>query len=460
MFYIEDGRKNFYQWDLDRKITCADESITQVHFYYTKDKVLPVEVEDDEQGRYFKVPNILLQKAGQIRLYGYSVSHTKIEQQFPILPRPKPEDYIYTEEDYYTIEKIVTEKLLEAKESGDFKGEDGKDGEDGANGITPQLRTNATSNEWEVSYDNGASWASLGVKATGTNGLNGKDGTDGEDGRDGVDGADGKDGSTPYIQDGYWYINGESTGVKAEGIDGQDGTNGVDGVDGKTPFIGDNGNWWIGDTDTGVKAQVDIAQELGDSTEKAISQGAFTMYLKWMAGELSREIALKSEIKDVAELPEGMEILQVSPTAFYRVRNTIAYLSKDGKHTEYKAVVHFSVGEPHHGITLWGDTVDFYVDTTTGKWYVFRSEAPSEIDEPQIVRSKEEIVDTNVTYLLIPNNYRSKLYIPDPDSLFANEPRFAKIITDYEFDKAVGDIDTALDSIIEIQNSLIGEVAE
>ena len=29
---------------------------------------------------------------------------------------------------------------------------------------------------------------------------------------------------------------------------------GADGVDGKTPFIGDNGNWWIGTTDTGVKA--------------------------------------------------------------------------------------------------------------------------------------------------------------------------------------------------------------
>ena len=24
--------------------------------------------------------------------------------------------------------------------------------------------------------------------------------------------------------------------------------------DGKTPYIGENGNWWIGDTDTGIKA--------------------------------------------------------------------------------------------------------------------------------------------------------------------------------------------------------------
>ena len=31
-------------------------------------------------------------------------------------------------------------------------------------------------------------------------------------------------------------------------------TNGKDGKDGLTPYIGDNGNWWIGDNDTGAKA--------------------------------------------------------------------------------------------------------------------------------------------------------------------------------------------------------------
>lgn len=36
----------------------------------------------------------------------------------------------------------------------------------------------------------------------------------------GIDGVDGKDGYTPYIQDGFWYINGVNTGVKAEGTDG------------------------------------------------------------------------------------------------------------------------------------------------------------------------------------------------------------------------------------------------
>lgn len=39
----------------------------------------------------------------------------------------------------------------------------------------------------------------------------------------GAPGADGEDGKTPYIQDGYWYIDGVNTDVKAEGVDGKDG---------------------------------------------------------------------------------------------------------------------------------------------------------------------------------------------------------------------------------------------
>ena len=43
--------------------------------------------------------------------------------------------------------------------------------------MTPQLRINETSNEWEVSYDEGNTWKSLGVKATGEKGETGDAGT-------------------------------------------------------------------------------------------------------------------------------------------------------------------------------------------------------------------------------------------------------------------------------------------
>ena len=53
----------------------------------------------------------------------------------------------------------------------------------------------------------------------------------------------------PYIgSNGNWWVGGTDTGVKAAGDDGKPGK------DGETPYIGENGNWWIGFTDTKIKA--------------------------------------------------------------------------------------------------------------------------------------------------------------------------------------------------------------
>jgi hypothetical protein len=64
------------------------------------------------------------------------------------------------------------------------------DGENGIDGITPKLRINAETNEWEVSYDNGATWTSMGVKATGEQGEQGEKGDKGDKGEAGENGAD------------------------------------------------------------------------------------------------------------------------------------------------------------------------------------------------------------------------------------------------------------------------------
>ena len=69
-------------------------------------------------------------------------------------------------------------------------------------------------------------------------------------GKDGKDGANGTNGATPRIEDnGNWWVGNTDLGVKAQGTQGQKGQ------DGATPRIGDNGNWWVGNTDLGVKAQ-------------------------------------------------------------------------------------------------------------------------------------------------------------------------------------------------------------
>ncbi len=39
-----------------------------------------------------------------------------------------------------------------------------------------------------------------------------------------------------------------------QGDKGDTGDTGQSGEDGNTPFIGENGNWWIGNVDTGIPA--------------------------------------------------------------------------------------------------------------------------------------------------------------------------------------------------------------
>ena len=91
--------------------------------------------------------------------------------------------------------------------------------------------------------------------AWGTPALNLK----GAAGKDGKDGANGTNGTTPRIGDnGNWWVGNTDLGVKAQGAQGQkgqDGRDGQNGQNGATPRIGDNGNWWVGNTDLGVKAQ-------------------------------------------------------------------------------------------------------------------------------------------------------------------------------------------------------------
>ena len=81
----------------------------------------------------------------------------------------------------------------EKGEKGDT-GAKGDNGDDGADGITPQLRINDTTNMWEVSYDNGTTWESLNVPATGSDGENGAKGDKGDTGATGATGEKGDKG--------------------------------------------------------------------------------------------------------------------------------------------------------------------------------------------------------------------------------------------------------------------------
>ena len=99
----------------------------------------------------------------------------------------------------------------------------------------------------------------------GEDGKQGPQGDPGQPGQQGAPGAPGKDGITPHIgSNGNWYLGDQDTGKPSQGKqgpqgepgkDGQQGVPGVPGKDGDTPYIGSNGNWYLGSRDTGKPSQ-------------------------------------------------------------------------------------------------------------------------------------------------------------------------------------------------------------
>lgn len=98
MFKIYDGRSQFYQWDLDRKLIVNDATITQVHFCNrTDDCSLVCETYTEDGKNIVNVPNVLLQSDWRINVYAYDAKYTKFSAQFDVVRRTKPTDYVYTE---------------------------------------------------------------------------------------------------------------------------------------------------------------------------------------------------------------------------------------------------------------------------------------------------------------------------------------------------------------------------
>ena len=154
----------------------------------------------------------------------------------------------------------------------DIEGPAGQNGTDGANGKTPEFRVSENILQWR--YVDDEIWLNL-------YDLSVLKGLDGKDGADGINGQDGKDG-----------INGQ------DGKDGINGQNGSDGKDGKTPFIGENGNWWFGEIDTGIKAAgtdgKDGINGINGTNGKEIEIQKTDLYIQWRykGGEWQNLVAL------------------------------------------------------------------------------------------------------------------------------------------------------------------------
>lgn len=139
--------------------------------------------------------------------------------------------------------KKTADDILAAKEAGEFNGKDGIVGRDG---VSPTVATEQ--------IEGGAKLTITDVNGThevflenGPRGLQGEQGIPGDPGAQGPQGIPGE----PGIQG----EPGPQGNPGPQGPQGDPGPQGIPGVNGLTPYIGSNGNWFIGEEDTGVSVK-------------------------------------------------------------------------------------------------------------------------------------------------------------------------------------------------------------
>lgn len=99
----------------------------------------------------------------------------------------------------------------------------------------------------------------------------------------------------PYIgENGNWFVNNKDTGVPATGPAGQNGADGTDGANGNNPTIGENGNWWLGNTDTGIPATGAAGENGANGETPFIGQNG-----NWWIGDVDTGIQAEGKTPEI-----------------------------------------------------------------------------------------------------------------------------------------------------------------
>lgn len=121
---LDDGRTELWQWDTGRKIVVDDKSVSEVHYSkYSSTQAITREVINGKA----EIPNFLLQDTHAVTAYAYSGSiengYTMAEKTFNVVKKPKPDNYVETEEDKAILAKLkeqignLSELQTEAKDN-------------------------------------------------------------------------------------------------------------------------------------------------------------------------------------------------------------------------------------------------------------------------------------------------------------------------------------------------------
>lgn len=269
---IADGRGALWQWDTGRRVKITDGvGVKQIH-YQNRCFGCSVDVDVGDDGTAI-IPDELLQDYHRLTAYAYAAddtgAYTMVQQDFAVYKRAKPADYVYTPTEHAGFDRLRSE----IGDLADLTTE-AKDtlvaaiNEVALSSGTGSMSLRVADGYIQYSTDSGMTWTNLIAVADlkgadGTPGAAGHAGAPGKDGAKGDPGTPGKDGHSPVVtatksgKTTTISVDGAAIATVEDGADGAPGKNGADGkpgaagADGVTPHIGDNGNWYLGTTDTG-----------------------------------------------------------------------------------------------------------------------------------------------------------------------------------------------------------------
>ena len=211
--------------------------------------------ECDIPGEILKARNIVL-----LGVYAYKITGDKLVLRYSPSPdafKVNSGSYIEGVSESEEITPSQFEQYMQALNDGLNKIEESLKKMDSATSSATQLV-----NDINQKLENGDF-----IGPEGPQGVPGDDGTNGTDGADGVGITSITSGQSTVEEDKtitpitVTKTDGSSQIFNVEaknGIDGQNGKDGTNGQDGLTPTIGDNGNWYLGDTDTGKPSRGEV----------------------------------------------------------------------------------------------------------------------------------------------------------------------------------------------------------
>lgn len=114
---------DLFQWDINIVLTFDRKDIAGqiVHFSNSSDKAYTRILDENCE---VQIPNILLQEAKQLEVYLYiyeeKTGYTKTRKFINVLPRPKPDSYVYEDDPGYIDISKIQNDVNELKEKIDI----------------------------------------------------------------------------------------------------------------------------------------------------------------------------------------------------------------------------------------------------------------------------------------------------------------------------------------------------